>query len=510
MRLLLSTFLTFLFAISNITAQDLTLFKAETYKDKQGNTMPYRILLPRSYDANKSYPLLLFLHGMGERGDDNTTQLNHIAPFLLSEYEKGDNEVIVILPQCPVNDMWISEQLRNNLKSTTDLYLNKDYPQTNALKLAEEILDSMLLLPQVDSKQVSIMGLSMGGFGTLDLLSRRPDTFIKAAPICGGGILAFAHRYSPHTDIWLFHGSDDNIVPTDLSRALYDKLLALDANVYYTEYAGVDHGSWFNAFNEPELMRWLTTPSDKTRYNTLENIQYYDDNSDPYIANRCKLDIYYPTNKSQYSTIVWFHGGGLEGGSKFIPKELTEKGIAVVSVNYRLSNKATAPAYIEDAAAAVAWTLENIEQYGGDSKKVFVSGHSAGAYLALMVAFDKDYLQAHNLSPDHIRGLIPISGQTITHNAIRKEMQLPNDIPVVDKYAPINKVRHNLPPTLLITGDRNKELISRFEENLYLESVMRYMKNDVTLYELQGFDHGSVLQPSYVLLLEWMEKILNK
>lgn len=488
----------------NLLAQDLSLFKKEQFKGSEGNTLLYRILYPKSFDKQKSYPLLLFLHGMGERGSDNEVQLTHIAPMLLSERDKEENEAIVILPQCPEDDMWISPELRDDLKSFKNLYVEGDYPITKSMSLVIGLLDKMLTLPQVDTKRVSIMGLSMGGFGTLDLLSRRPDTFMKAAPICGGGVLAFAKRYSPHTAISLFHGSEDLTVSTDLSRALFDRLQTLNADVSYKEYPGVKHNSWKNAFEEPGLMKWLTTPSVKATYQLVENISYSKE-ADSYSSERCKLDVYYPANKEDFATIVWFHGGGLEGGEKYIPEELLEKGVAVVSVNYRLSPKATAPAYIEDAASAVAWVLNNIKQYGGDPTKVYVAGHSAGGYLTLMLGLDKSYLEKYGVDADKIKGLMPISGQTVTHNAIRKEMNLRGDIPLVQKYAPLNQIRTDVPPMLLITGERGKEIVSRFEENQYLESELKKKGNDVTLYELQGFDHGTVVSPACYLMLEWIK-----
>ncbi|MCK4989925.1 MAG: alpha/beta hydrolase, partial [Bacteroidales bacterium] len=136
----------------------------------------------------------------------------------------------------------------------------------------------------------------------------------------------------------------------------------------------------------------LISQAQQSDYTTLENINYYPESesvADEYIRERCVLDIYYPVEKEGFPTVVWFHGGGLTGGNKFIPEELKEKGVAVVAVNYRLYPKIKAPVYIEDAAAAVAWVFKNIETYGGDPDLIFVSGHSAGGYLASMVGLDK-------------------------------------------------------------------------------------------------------------------------
>ena len=138
-------------------------------------------------------------------------------------------------------------------------------------------------------------------------------------------------------------------------------------------------------------------------YRTNKDISYVSGSeTDTYRLERCKLDIYYPENKKDFSTIVWFHGGGMEGGNKFIPKELREQGFAVVAVNYRLSPKAKNPAYIEDAAEAVAWVFKNIEKYGGRKDHIFVSGHSAGGYLSLILAMDKKYMAAYGADADSV------------------------------------------------------------------------------------------------------------
>jgi len=244
-------------------------------------------------------------------------------------------------------------------------------------------------------------------------------------------------------------------------------------------------------------------------YELKENISYISANEkDSYKTRRCKLDIYYPTNKKGFSTVIWFHGGGLEGGEKEIPTELKEKGIAIVAANYRLSPQVKNPAYIDDAAEAIAWVFNNITSFGGNAGNIFVAGHSAGGYLAFMVGLDKKYLQKYNIDADRIKGLIPVSGQTNTHSTIKKERGLPFDIPFIDDFAPISHARKNAPPILLITGDRKLEFTARYEENAHLEAVLKAVGHkSVDLYELQGFNHGNVYAPACILMLNWIEKI---
>lgn len=242
------------------------------------------------------------------------------------------------------------------------------------------------------------------------------------------------------------------------------------------------------------------------QYVTEKNIQYYADSvnrSDAYLSAQCTLDLYYPKDAKNVPSIVWFHGGGLTGGKKEIPEALTDKGYAVIGVEYRLSPKAKAPAYIEDAAAAVAWVFRNIEKYGGNSSLIFVSGHSAGGYLGMMITLDKQYLNKYSIDANRIAALIPFSGQAITHFTIRKEQGIKNTQPTIDKYAPLYFVRSDAPPMLLITGDREMELLGRYEENAYLLRMMKLTGHTkTTLYELQGFNHGGMAEPAFPLLLK--------
>lgn len=229
-----------------------------------------------------------------------------------------------------------------------------------------------------------------------------------------------------------------------------------------------------------------------------------------YQQERCRLDVYYPENQTGFATVVWFHGGGLTGGNRSIPKGLKNEGLAVVAVNYRLYPKVKCPAYLQDAAGAVAWTLRNIEKYGGDPKKVFVSGHSAGGYLTSMVGVDKRWLAEYGIDADLLAGLAPLSGHTITHMTVRKERGIPDTQPVVDAFAPLNHVRPDAPPILLITGDREMEMLGRYEENAYFMRMLKVAGHkDITLYEIQGYGHGMV-EPALSPMLKWIRERVNR
>lgn len=246
-------------------------------------------------------------------------------------------------------------------------------------------------------------------------------------------------------------------------------------------------------------------------YQTQQNISYlHPGATDTYKQERCKFDIQYPTNKKDFATLVWFHGGGLEGGEKHFPKEFLKQGYAVIAVNYRLSPRAKNPSYIEDAAEAVAWTFENIERLGGNKDKIYISGHSAGGYLSLMLNLDKSYLAKWGVDANKLAGAFPISGQTTTHYTIRKERGLPSDLPIIDKYGPSNNVRKDASPMILITGDRKLEMLARYEENAHLYALLKALGQEVTLYEMEGFDHGTVAAPACILINSWMKKHADK
>ena len=245
--------------------------------------------------------------------------------------------------------------------------------------------------------------------------------------------------------------------------------------------------------------------SQESQYLNKLNIPYYNDSvnqTDAYIKERCVLDIYYPKNSKKFATIVWFHGGGLTEGNKEIPEALREQGFCVVAPNYRLSPKVKSPKYIEDAAAAVAWVFNNINQLGGDSSLIYLSGHSAGGYLDLMVGLDKKWLNTYHIDANRIAGLIPFSAQTITHFIIRNERGIPDTQPMVDEFAPLYYVCADAPSLLLITGDRELEMLGRYEENAYLARMMKIAGHkDTRLYELQGYGHN-MTEPAFPLLIK--------
>jgi acetyl esterase/lipase len=253
-------------------------------------------------------------------------------------------------------------------------------------------------------------------------------------------------------------------------------------------------------------------PAKSQAYETESNILYRTGNDlDVYMKERCQLDLYYPVNTQDFATVVWFHGGGLTGGERSIPEGLKKQGIAIITANYRLSPKVKSPAFVEDAAAAVAWTFENIHKYGGSTRKIYISGHSAGGYLAMMVGLDKKWLEPYHINPNDIAGLIPLSGQTVTHFTVRAEQFIPAGQPTIDEMAPLFHVRKDAPPMLLVTGDRELEFRGRYEENAYMWRMMKVNGHpDVELNELDGYDHGQMVTPGLPLILRFINKHSSK
>ena len=239
-----------------------------------------------------------------------------------------------------------------------------------------------------------------------------------------------------------------------------------------------------------------------------QNINYRIGNS--YINSRCVLDIYYPKNTKNYSTVVYFHGGALKQGNKYIPEYLKNKGLGVVAVNYRFYPDVSTSTVLDDTAKAVKWVYDNIEKYGGSKSLIFLSGHSAGGYISSMLGLDKSYLNKYDIDPNTLAGLIPLSGHTITHMTVREEMGIPITKPFVDNMSPLFHIGPDTPPYIMITGDRELELLGRYEENAYMQRMMLVVGNEKSeLYEIEGYGHNMVY-PSLPILLKRVNEISEK
>jgi len=233
------------------------LFRREKYTAEDGYTMPYRLYIPPQYDCGEQYPLVLFLHGSGERGDDNHAQLTQGLPTLF-QWEAVKN-AIVVAPQCPCEQKWVSAPWSDGI------YDGKEYPETRECRAVLKILDKVMAFCNIDADRVYVTGLSMGGFGTFDLLTRHGARFAAGVPICGGWDPAAAKRLT-RIPIWVFHGSMDSAVPPKGSRLAYAAIRqAGGEQCRYTEYSGMDHCIWNHAYSDKDMIDWLFDQSRRER-----------------------------------------------------------------------------------------------------------------------------------------------------------------------------------------------------------------------------------------------------
>lgn len=229
-------------------AQDSPYEKAEFKAD--GKTLPYRLLKPAAIEKGKSYPLVVFLHGAGERGADNTAQLIHGSSLFTSKAHRADFPCFVVFPQCPAGQRWVE----------VDWGEKKPHAQPKkpgaAMLLTRQLVGQLMKHHPIDTQRVYVMGLSMGGFGTWDFAARYPDLVAAIVPICGGADDRTAAKLKS-VPAWVFHGAKDTAVWPARSRSMVEALKKAGGTVRYTEYPKVGHDSWNHAFREPELLPWL-------------------------------------------------------------------------------------------------------------------------------------------------------------------------------------------------------------------------------------------------------------
>jgi len=234
----------------------LDIYEKKEFVFAEGKVLPYRLLYPENYDKNKKYPLLLLLHGAGERGKDNEKQLVHGSKLFISAESRKNFPAIVIFPQCPEESFWAVTKID---RTTTPFKIDFDYTaEPNwPLAAANALVKKLSNEEGVDKARVYISGLSMGGMGTFESVYRYPDLYAAALPICGGGDVNHYDKRVGKVSFWVFHGAVDAVVNPQLSRNMVEKLKSLKAEVKYSEYPGVNHNSWDNAFAEKDYLSWM-------------------------------------------------------------------------------------------------------------------------------------------------------------------------------------------------------------------------------------------------------------
>lgn len=231
-----------------------------SFTDSSGYTIPYCLYLPSSIRDQKkdgSYPLVLFLHGAGERGSDNLAQTNDtgIIPSLIKEDFYSEHPCIILAPQCPEGEQWV------DVPWTEGSYSIDTVPVSEELAAVTELLEDICTSYPVDTSRICAAGVSMGGYAAWDILLRNPDTFSRAVILCGAGDPSHAADIAD-IPLWVFHGAKDTEVPVSGSREMTEALKAAGASeLHYTEYPDMGHWIWLAAYEEPGLLEWLLSCS---------------------------------------------------------------------------------------------------------------------------------------------------------------------------------------------------------------------------------------------------------
>ena len=226
------------------------LTTAKTFTAADGGILNYRIYVPNDLDKNTPVPLVLFLHGAGERGDDNTKQVVHGVGNLIG-YSQQHEPAIVLAPQCPAGKKWVEVDWKAKQHAAPE---QPSESLARVFGLIKQLKDTS----SIDPDRLYVTGLSMGGYGTWDVIQRQPNRWAAAIPVCGGGDsrkeMVLPIRSLP---IWVFHGDADKAVPVSRSRDMMKALKKVKSPAKYTEYPGVGHNSWTPTYANPEALKWL-------------------------------------------------------------------------------------------------------------------------------------------------------------------------------------------------------------------------------------------------------------
>lgn len=233
----------------SLPAEDL--YQPLVFKNDKGQVLHYRLMIPQGYDpqGSEKYPLVLFLHGAGERGDDNGKQLVHGTKEFAKPENRAKYPAFVLAPQCPEGKRWVE------VDWTLDAH--QQLPDdSDTVKLVLQLMGKLQKDFRIDQHRQYVTGLSMGGYGTWDLITRHPDLWAAAAPVCAGGDEAVAAK-AAKIPVWAFHGDQDTVVKPHRSRNMVAAIQKAGGEPRYTEYPGVGHNSWDAAYADPKLMEWM-------------------------------------------------------------------------------------------------------------------------------------------------------------------------------------------------------------------------------------------------------------
>lgn len=230
-------------------------FIGRIFHSSLGQALPYKVMFPENFDPTQRYPLLLFLHGAGERGTDNNAQLIHGGARIQSDTSLRNT--IVLAPQCPKEDYWVCIVKTNTLAEHLKREFPYSAPISSSMAAVKELLDAMIAVGFVDTDQIYGMGISMGAMGILDLAFRFPDLFQAVQPICGGVNNDRASEFKGKTSFRFFQGLKDDIVLPKFSDENCTALKEAGAKASIVEYPNDNHNCWDSTFKEPDLFKWM-------------------------------------------------------------------------------------------------------------------------------------------------------------------------------------------------------------------------------------------------------------
>lgn len=253
-----------LFSASGLSLMAQTATYQPTQFVNKKDTLLYRILYPENFVHTQKYPLLVVLHGAGERGNDNELQLLHGSSLFQKAEIRKKFPAIIVFPQCPQDSYWSNVMVNREEQPLVFDFKTGNEKPTRPMELLQGLVEELSSQTFVDTQRMYVGGLSMGAMGTLELLRREPKRFAAAFAICGGDAPENAKEYA-NVPVWIFHGEQDNVVPVSYSQEIAKALEAAGANVRLTLYPRVEHDSWTKAFAEPDLLPWLYSKKKEKR-----------------------------------------------------------------------------------------------------------------------------------------------------------------------------------------------------------------------------------------------------
>ncbi|QDV62724.1 Endo-1,4-beta-xylanase/feruloyl esterase precursor [Crateriforma conspicua] len=473
------------------------------YSEASGRDIGFSVYLPPGYEtSNQRYPVVYYLHGAG--GSESSSR-EFAWAVKQAIADKAIQPVIYVFPNggqrsgyrdwgdgTVMTESWIIQELIPHIDSTFRTIASRDGR--------------------------ALCGWSMGGGGSLRFAMKYPNLFCAAATMsaalgmpgedandsAAANLRRNIDEIRDRVGIWMVVGETDFLKPGNEAFAEALTTLDVDHSLTILPQTGHNLGQMSAKFHRDIVMmldthlaepQAVAPESDSIRL--IQDESYRPDTADPYARRRCKLDWYLPTDTAATATLVWFHGGSIRSGDKAgdiavnLARRFCRDGFAVVSVNYRLSPKVNYPVYLDDAAAAVAHVIGRVREYVGEQSKVYVSGHSAGGYLAAMVGVHPDALAKHGCGTDLLAGVIPVSGQMITHSTVRAERGIDRSRPVIDAAAPAYHVDDSAPPFLCIVGD--DDLPARSAENHYFVAAMKAAGHaHIRFVEVPGRNHSTI------------------